>query len=98
MFEFDRTGKFTREIGQGIYGFLQPQQVRIDPQDNIWVVDQMSTQVIKFDSNGRVQMVLSRKPEAVTVPNPAGDAAANRYPGDHARARRGRWRSRWWGR
>ena len=70
LFVFDRTGKYTREIGQGIYGFLQPQQVRIDPQDNIWVVDQMSTQVIKFDQNGRVQMVLSRKPEAVTVPNP----------------------------
>jgi hypothetical protein len=70
LFQFDRTGKFVREIGQGIYGFLQPQQVRVDPQDNVWVVDQMSTQVIKFDSTGRVQMVLSRKPEAMTVPNP----------------------------
>jgi NHL repeat len=70
LFQFDRSGKYTREIGQGIYGFLQPQQVRVDAQDNIWVVDQMSTQVIKFDSNGRVQMVLSRKPEAMTVPAP----------------------------
>lgn len=68
LFQFDRTGKFVREIGQGVYGFLQPQQVRVDPQDNVWVVDQMSTQVIKFDPNGRVQMVLSRKPEAMTVP------------------------------
>jgi DNA-binding beta-propeller fold protein YncE len=68
LFQFDRTGKYVREIGQGIYGFLQPQQVRVDPQDNVWVVDQMSTQVIKFDSTGRVQMVLSRKPEAMTVP------------------------------
>jgi hypothetical protein len=68
LFQFDRNGKFVREIGQGIYGFLQPQQVRVDPQDNVWVVDQMSTQVIKFDQNGRVQMVLSRKPEAMTVP------------------------------
>ena len=68
LFRFDRTGKYLGEIGQGIYGFLQPQQVRVDPQDNVWVVDQMSTQVIKFDSNGRVQMILSRKPEALTVP------------------------------
>jgi hypothetical protein len=68
LFQFDRAGKFVREIGQGIYGFLQPQQVRVDAQDNVWVVDQMSTQVIKFDSNGRVQMILSRKPEALTVP------------------------------
>src|SRR5215213_11536412 len=69
LFQFDRSGKFVREIGQGIYGFLQPQQVRVDAQDNVWVVDQMSTQVIKFDSNGRVQMILSRKPEALNVPN-----------------------------
>ena len=68
LFQFDRTGKFVREIGQGAYGLLQAQQVRVDPQDNIWIVDQMSTQVIKFDPNGRVQMVLSRKPEAVRVP------------------------------
>jgi hypothetical protein len=70
LFQFDRSGKFTREIGQGVYGFLQPQQVRVDAQDNVWVVDQMSTQVIKFDQNGRVQMVLSRKPEAMAVPAP----------------------------
>ena len=69
LFQFDRTGKFVREIGQGVYGFLQAQQVRVDPQDNVWVVDQMSTQVIKFDPNGRIQMVLSRKPEAMRVPN-----------------------------
>src|SRR5688500_16321615 len=68
LFQFDRNGKYMREIGQGLYGFLQPQQVRVDPQDNVWVVDQMSTQVIKFDPNGRVQMVLSRKPEAMRVP------------------------------
>jgi DNA-binding beta-propeller fold protein YncE len=80
LFVFDRSGKFTREIGQGIYGFLQPQQVRVDPQDNIWVVDQMSTQVIKFDSNGRVQMVLSRKPEAMTVPAPKLDPLPTGIP------------------
>ena len=73
LFQFDRTGKFVREIGQGAYGLLQAQQVRVDPQDNVWIVDQMSTQVIKFDANGRVQMILSRKPEALTVPNPRLD-------------------------
>jgi hypothetical protein len=69
LFQFDRTGKFVREIGVGVYGFLQAQQVRVDPQDNIWIVDQLSTQVVKFDPNGRIQMVLSRKPEAMRVPN-----------------------------
>jgi hypothetical protein len=69
LFQFDRTGKFVREIGQGVYGFLEAQQVRVDRQDNVWVVDQLSTQVIKFDPNGRIQMVFSRKPEAMRVPN-----------------------------
>jgi DNA-binding beta-propeller fold protein YncE len=68
LFQFDRAGKFVREIGQGAYGLMQAQQVRVDPQDNVWIVDQQSTQVIKFDPNGRVQMILSRKPEALRVP------------------------------
>jgi hypothetical protein len=67
LFEFDQTGKFVREIGAGVYGFNSAQAVRIDPQDNIWVVDQGSTQVIKFDADGHIQLVLSRKPEAIAV-------------------------------
>src|SRR4029450_4500384 len=35
LFQFDRNGKFTREIGQGVYGFLFGAQVRVDPQDNL---------------------------------------------------------------
>src|SRR5262245_36900979 len=68
LFQFDKNGKFIREIGQGSYGMLQAQQVRVDPQDNVWLVDQASTLVMKFDANGRLQMLLSRKPEALRVP------------------------------
>lgn len=68
LFQFDASGKFVREIGQGLYGFLYAQQVRIDPQDNIWVVDQMSNQVIRFNPAGRVTMVIGRKPEAMRIP------------------------------
>src|ERR1700747_3492812 len=39
LFQFDKTGKFVREIGQDSYAFLVAQQVRVDPQDNIWIVD-----------------------------------------------------------
>src|ERR1700689_4841099 len=74
LFEFDKTGKFVREIGKDSYGFLVAQQVRVDPQDNIWVVDQMSSMVIKFDPNGRVQLLLGRKSEAERVPAPALNA------------------------
>jgi DNA-binding beta-propeller fold protein YncE len=68
LFQFDKTGKFVREIGQDSYGFLVAQQVRVDPQDNVWVVDQMSSMVIKFDPNGRVQLLLGRKSESERVP------------------------------
>jgi hypothetical protein len=76
LFEFDQNGKFVREIGQGAYGFNFAQAVRIDPQDNIWVVDQGSSQVIKFDPDGRIQLVLSRKPEAIAVHPAAARGAA----------------------
>jgi hypothetical protein len=65
LFEFDRTGGFVREIGQGVYGFLFAQAVRVYAQDNIWVVDRGSNMVIKFNPEGKVAMTLSRKPESV---------------------------------
>jgi len=74
LFQFDKTGKFVREIGQGSYGMMFAQQVRVDPQDNIWIVDQMTNMVIKFDPNGQVQMLLGRKPEAVAIPAGVGGA------------------------
>lgn len=68
LVEFDKTGKFLREIAQDSYGFLVAQQVRVDPEDNVWIVDQMSNMVIKFDINGRVQLLLGRKAESERVP------------------------------
>src|SRR5438874_3201898 len=72
LFQFDRNGKFTREIGQGVYGFLFAAQVRVDPQDNLWVVDEMSAMVMKFDPQGRVAFLLGRKAEAIQNPPRAG--------------------------
>src|SRR5438270_8872855 len=74
LFQFDRNGKFTREIGKDSYGFMFAAQVRIDPNDNIWVVDQMTNMVIKFDPQDHVVMLLGRKAEAVNVPARAGAA------------------------
>ena len=71
LFEFDPTGKYLREIGTGVYGFLFAQAVKIDAQDNIWAVDRGSDTVMKFDPNGRFLQVLSRKPESI---NPTGAA------------------------
>lgn len=68
LFEFDKTGKFMREIGRDSYAMLVAQQVRVDPEDNLWTVDQMSNMVIKWDQNGRVAMLLGRKSESEVVP------------------------------
>jgi hypothetical protein len=65
LFEFDRSGKYLREIGQGLYGFLFAQAVKVDRGDNIWVVDRGSNMVIKFSPDGRVAMTMGRKPESV---------------------------------
>ena len=91
LFEFDRSGKFVREIGQGVYGFLFAQSVTVDPQDNIWVVDRGSNMVIKFDPDGRIAMTMSRKPESVNAGGGgrgrrrAGAAATREraFPGDN---------------
>jgi len=86
LFQFDRSGKFTREIGQGLYGFLFAAQIRVDSQDNLWVVDEMSGMVIKFDPQGRVGLLLGRKPESVNNPPRAGGAGAEGGGGGRGRA------------
>jgi DNA-binding beta-propeller fold protein YncE len=68
LFEFDPTGKYIREIGKDSYGFMFAGQVRVDPADNIWVVDQMTEMVMKFNPQGRLLMLLGRKAENVSVP------------------------------
>jgi len=65
LFEFDEKGTFVREIGEGLYGFLFAHAVRVDPQDNVWAVDEGSNMVIKFSPEGKVLMLLGRRPEAV---------------------------------
>ena len=86
LFQFDRSGKFTREIGQGLYGFLCAAQVRVDPQDNVWVVDEMSGMVIEFDPQGRVALLLGRKPESLNNPPRAGGPGGEGGGGGRGRA------------
>jgi len=77
LFEFDQTGAFVREIGEGLYGFVFAHAVRVDPQDNIWTVDEGSNMVIKFNPEGRVVMTMGRRPEPsdAAPPVPAPDPA-----------------------
>jgi DNA-binding beta-propeller fold protein YncE len=83
VLEFGPDGKFIREIGKNLYAWSYAHTVRVDSQDNLWAVDKGSDMIIKFDPEGRVQMVFGRKKEAsdegaeawkhVTPPRPATD-------------------------
>jgi DNA-binding beta-propeller fold protein YncE len=86
LFQFDQNGKFVKEIGQGVYAVNYTQQVRVDPQDNIWIVDAGSNQVVKFDSDGRFLLVLGRKPENIGVRQGPGMPARDIEARPEARA------------
>src|SRR5438270_628406 len=82
LFQFDQNGKFVKEIGQGLYAINFAQQVRVDPQDNIWIVDAGSNMVVKFDADGRTQLMLGRKPENITLRPGPGVPASGGLPSE----------------
>ena len=84
LFIFDQNGKFVREWGQDVYGFNAAIGLRVDPQDNVWTIDVAANQVVKFNPDGSVGLVLGRKPEAIGVrpaAPPAGAAGGTGAPG-----------------
>ena len=74
LFEFDKNGNFLREIGKGYYGFEFAHSVRVDRDDNIWTVDEGANLVTKFSPQGKVLMVIGRRPPVIDGPvlAPAG--------------------------
>jgi hypothetical protein len=84
LFLFDPNGKFVREWGQDVYGFNAAIGLRVDSQDNVWTIDVAANQVVKFNSDGSIGLVLGRKPEAIGVrpglPPPAAGAPAVAAP------------------
>jgi DNA-binding beta-propeller fold protein YncE len=64
VFEFDEKGKYVREWGRDIYSFAYGHGVRVDKDDNLWVVDKGTDMVTKFNkTTGKVSMVLGRREE-----------------------------------
>lgn len=79
LFLFDAKGNYVRDWGQDVYGFNAAIGLRIDPQDNVWTIDVAANQVVKFNPDGSIGLVLGRKPETIPVrPNtpPAGAQGA----------------------
>ena len=65
LFEFDENLKFVKMWGPGNYAASFAHAVRVDKYDNVWMVDEGSNMIVKFDPNAMVKMVLGRKPEAI---------------------------------
>src|SRR4029453_13893322 len=64
LLELQNTGRFVREIGKGMYSMSYAHSVRIDRDDNIWLVDKGSDMIVKLTPAGRGAMGFGRKKEA----------------------------------
>src|SRR2546428_5435456 len=65
LFEFDENLKFVKQWGPDNYAASFAHSVRVDSHDNVWMIDEGSNMIVKFDPNGNVRMTLGRKPEAI---------------------------------
>ena len=65
LFEFDANLKFVKQWGPDNYAASFAHTVRVDRQDNVWMTDEGSNMIVKFNPQGQVALVLGRKPEAI---------------------------------
>jgi DNA-binding beta-propeller fold protein YncE len=63
LFEFDQGLKFVKEWGPNNYAAGFAHTVRVDREDNIWMVDEGSNMVVKYRPDASVAMTLGRKEE-----------------------------------
>ena len=63
LFEFDPNLRFVKEWGPNNYAAGFAHTVRVDKDQNVWMVDEGSNMVVKYRPDGTVAMVLGRKEE-----------------------------------
>lgn len=83
LFEFDENLKFVKIWGPDNYAASFAHSVRVDKYDNVWMVDEGSGMIVKFDPNSVVKMTLGRKPEAIDYLErylERGEKVTERYP------------------
>src|SRR5579859_2211067 len=83
LFEFDQNLKFVKLWGPDNYAASFAHSVRVDKYDNVWMVDEGSGMIVKFDPNAMVKMTLGRKPEAIDYMErylERGEKVTERYP------------------
>ena len=65
LFEFDENNKFVKIWGPNNYAASFAHSVRVDKYDNVWMVDEGSGMLVKFDTNAMPQMQFGRTLEAI---------------------------------
>jgi hypothetical protein len=62
------------EHAKGTYAQAFAHTVRVDSEDNFWMVDEGSNMIVKFSPEGKVLMTLGRKPEDFAgIPGPVAE-------------------------
>ncbi|HET9679689.1 MAG TPA: peptidyl-alpha-hydroxyglycine alpha-amidating lyase family protein [Gammaproteobacteria bacterium] len=56
---FSHEGQFKRELGAGL--FKSPHGLFVDKEGYIWITDQVTHQVLKMDSEGKIYLILGRR-------------------------------------
>ena len=64
LYEFNPDGTFVRVLKE-LYSMAWAHAVRVDPQDNIWLVDNGSDMVVELSPRRQVELVLGRRRESV---------------------------------
>src|SRR2546422_5161051 len=65
LFEFDENLKFVKQWGPDNYAASFAHSVRVDKYDNVWMLDEGSSMLVKFDTNAMPQMQFGRTLEAI---------------------------------
>lgn len=65
LFEFGPDLKFIKQWGPDNYAAGFAHTVRVDREDNVWMTDEGTNMIVKFNPQGQVAMVLGRKPESL---------------------------------
>lgn len=89
LFEFDQNLQFVKEWIPNSYGLSFAHTVRVDPEQNVWVVDEGSNMIMKVDPTGLITMNLGRKPESIDWWEEYVEHGAHEPEGERPRARPG---------
>ncbi|HVC00274.1 MAG TPA: 6-bladed beta-propeller [Candidatus Dormibacteraeota bacterium] len=65
LWEFDQNHKFVKEWGPNNYAASFAHSVRVDKHDNVWIIDEGSGMIVKFEPDGQPVFWLGRGLEAI---------------------------------